>query len=205
MGIPNHIIRQLGNPAGLLGRFILWRLNDVNLDMNDRTFEALEVQKDDRVLEIGFGGASLLDRILASEPSLVAGAEISDLALAKARKRHAAAIAAGHLELSEIPNDGLPYSSGAFSKACCVNVIYFWDDVPAMMAEVLRVLQSKGRFVVCYEGAGPNDRETSPELVEHYLTQAGFEVLETLRERDRRDQAFFCTTAVKPSIAPVAF
>ena len=35
--------------------------------MNDATFEQLDLQSQDAVLEIGFGGGYLLDKIVASE------------------------------------------------------------------------------------------------------------------------------------------
>jgi len=55
MSRPKNILRQLGHPSGLLGRFILWRLNCINRGMNDLTFSTLNLSDNDHVLEIGFG------------------------------------------------------------------------------------------------------------------------------------------------------
>ena len=54
MSHSGKVLHQLGNPSGLLGRFILWRLKAVNRGMNDLTYRALDLKSGDRVLEIGF-------------------------------------------------------------------------------------------------------------------------------------------------------
>ena len=163
--------------------------------MNTSTLDALAIRRDDRILEIGFGGGALLEAILLAEPDFVAGVEISDLALTETKRRLASVIASGRLELATNESEDLPFEAGAFSKVCCVNVVYFWDDPVAWMSEVHRVLQPGGRFVLCYQEAGPNDRKTPPERIEEALANAGFDVIQTDRGRDRHNGEFCCTTA----------
>ena len=73
MAVSARILRQLGKPAGLLGRLILWELNRVNRGMNDVTFEALDLAAGDRVLDIGFGGGALIKRVLAEDRRRIRG------------------------------------------------------------------------------------------------------------------------------------
>jgi protein-L-isoaspartate O-methyltransferase len=81
MAYSERILRQLGNPSGMLGRFVLWRLNRVNSGMNQVALAALALSEGDRVLEIGFGGGALLDEMIVQRKALlVAGAERSQLA-----------------------------------------------------------------------------------------------------------------------------
>ena len=168
--------------------------------MNNSTIQLLDIHSDDCILEIGFGGGSLLDEMLSREPAKVVGAEISDLALIEARKRFTKAIAGGRLELENLQTERLPFRSGTFSKVCCVNVVYFWDDLAAMISEVHRVLRTGGQFVVSYQETGPNNRETPPASIERYLMRGGLEVLWTSREQDNRNGTYFTTAAHKPPV-----
>ncbi len=197
MQLPDFIVRQLAKPTGWLGRFILWRLNSANSDMNAATLKALAIKADDRILEIGFGGGALLEEIVRQKPQSVVGIEISQLAISKAQSRLSHAIADGTLKLGTLDGDTIPYEAGTFSKACCVNVIYFWDDPLAMISEVHRALQPDGQFVVCYEHVGPNERDTPVNWVEDCLRTAGFHRITTIRGVDRANEEFFCTTAGK--------
>ncbi len=200
MAYSARLLRQLGNPSGALGRFILWRLNRVNRGMNQATLQALALSEDDRVLEIGFGGGALLGSMLAlRQASLVVGADISQLALASARRKFKREVAAGLVEFVECGEATLPLCDGSFSKVCCVNVIYFWPDVPAMVAEVFRVLSAGGRFVLCYsEGSPDTVTKFPPERVEEMLRDAGYSDVKTTRGRDRENGTYHCTVAVRP-------
>lgn len=198
MQLPNYIVRQLAKPSGLLGRLILWQLDRVNGEMNKLTLDTLSINCDDRILEIGFGGGELLDEMLRRQPHSVTGIEHSQLAISKARKKFAYAMSDGVLDLVATAGDELPFEPDTFSKACCVNVIYFWDEPVAMISKVHCVLQPHGQFVVCYEPVGPNARQTSPDQVEGYLKTAGFCGIKTAHNRERSSGEFFCTTATKP-------
>ena len=200
MAVSARILRQLGKPSGLLGRLILWELNRVNRGMNDVTFEALDLAAGDRVLDIGFGGGALIKRVLAEEGvAFVAGADISQLAIGRAERRFKRAVAVGRAAFRECEMATLPYDDGAFSKVCGVNVIYFWPDVPAMVAEVFRVLAPGGAFVLCYaEGAPDKVTKFPSEAVETWLCEAGFEEAATSHDADKENGRYHCTVAVKP-------
>ena len=93
----------------------------------------------------------------------------------------------------------MPFDDGAFSKVCGVNVIYFWPDVPAMMAEVFRVLAPGGAFVLCYAEGAPDQVTKFPsEAVEAWLREAGFEGAATSHDADKENGRYHCTVALKP-------
>ncbi len=200
MGYSERAFRQLGNPSGLLGRFILRWLNRVNRGMNRATLQALTLTDGDRVLEIGFGGGALLGRIIAQRTaSLVAGADISQLALDAAQRKFRREIAAGRAAICECGEAELPFDDASFSKVCCVNVIYFWPDVPAMVREVSRVLSPGGSFVLCYaEGSPDTVTKFPPQRVERWLREAGFLQVATSHGHDRENGTYHCTVAFKP-------
>ena len=200
MAYSARILRQLGNPSGLLGRLILWQLNRVNRGMNDAAYRALDLSGGDRVLDIGFGGGALVEDVLAHDGvALVAGTDISRLAVDRATRRFRRAVGAGEADFRVCGETSLPFGDGAFSKVCCVNVIYFWPDAPAMIAEVFRVLSPGGAFVLCYaEGAPDKVTKFPSEAVEVWLHDAGFEHAATTHDTDEENGRYHCTVATKP-------
>ena len=203
MAYSSRILRQLGHPSGLLGRLILRRLNRVNSGMNAFALEALAPGDGDRVLEIGFGGGALIDRLLTDTGvAFVSGADISDLAVRAAGKRFAPDVAAGRAAFHICGEASLPFEDGYFTAAVCVNVIYFWPDVPAMLAEVRRVLSPGGRFVLAYaEGAPDRVTRFPADKVERLLRDAGFADTVTRQGSDAENGRYHCTAATVPPAA----
>jgi len=186
---PTIVRRQLAHPRGLLGRLVLWRLDAVNRGMNDFTLEALAPEADDRILEVGFGGGALLGQILETGVALVAGTDISEVALSRARKRYAAAV--DRPQLARCGDTALPFADGAFTKAAAVNGIYFWPDIGGRLEELRRVLEPGGRLVLCYGEAGPDGvPDFPPDRAEAVLAAAGFLDLRTDTTQDRENGTF---------------
>lgn len=199
MAYSPRILRQLGHPSGFLGRLVLRRLNRVNRGMNASAHAALDPGDGDRVLEIGFGGGCLIDSIMKHDGlAFVAGAEISNLAVQAARRRFAEDIAVGRLEIQQCGEATLPFSDAIFSSACCVNVIYFWPDVRAMLVETHRVLCADGVLVLVYVEGAPDTVATLPSTeVEEQLLDAGFASATTTHHSDRENGRYHCTIARK--------
>jgi len=198
MARSKNVVRQLGNPRGLFGRFILWWLNSLNRGMNDLAFTSLGLTNEDHVLEIGFGGGTLIGRILSKSNARVAGTDISALAIQSVTKQYRDAISNGRLQFTKSEGTSLPYEDGAFSRVCCVNVIYFWADVPAMIKEAYRVLDDGGKFIVCYQESAPDGLAKFPiNRVESSLSAAGFVDIVTVDGADNKSRAYHCTIATK--------
>jgi len=180
-----------------LGRLVLWRLDGVNRGMNEFTLEALAPEPDDRILEVGFGGGALLGQILDSGAALVAGTDVSEVALSRARKRYAAA--ADRPQLACCGDTALPFADAAFTKACAVNGIYFWPDIGGRLEELRRVLEPGGRLVLCYNEAGPDGvPDFPPDRVEAVLSASGFVGARTDTTDDRENGSYHRTVARRP-------
>lgn len=139
---------QFRNPHGTLGRVAGSVMKTANSGMNRFTLQLMDVQPDDRILEVGFGPGDLVRRLLdATDCRMVAGVDPSAVMLAEATKRNTAAIDDGRLQLQAGTISLLPYPDAAFTKVCSVNTIYFWPDPVSDLREVHRVLEPGGR---CY-------------------------------------------------------
>ncbi len=162
MSLPTWLISQLGRPRGLFGRFLARILNRANGAMNLHMVGALDLTPGAEVLEVGFGGGVALALLLAHDPTLrIVGIDLADDMLALARRRFAAELRAGRLELSQGVVEHLPYATARFDAACTANCVYFWPDLDAGLRELARVLRPGASLVVAIN---------SPDA----LIQAGF-------------------------------
>ena len=150
MWAKRFLAKQLARPSGFFGRFVLGRLlNVLNSAHNQLVLEQLAINSADRVLEVGFGGGALLERIVQLVPDgSVAGVEISEEMISNARLRFRAQIGAGRLELRYGKVELLPYPDSSFDKACSVNTIYFWPDLDVALREFSRVICPGGMLVL---------------------------------------------------------
>lgn len=184
MALPPWFIRQLGHPRGAFGRLLARALNRGNLPLNLHMIAALDVQPYWRVLEVGFGGGVGLDLLLRHEPTArAAGVELATDMVALVRRRFAAEVAAGRLEVSEGSVERLGFADASFDAACTANCVYFWPDVPAGLRELARVLRPGAPLVVAiqdpkvlrglgFDAQGLNTLD--PEKLAAELRAAGF-------------------------------
>ena len=152
MFIDKFLARQLGNPSGLMGRWVaapLW--NRRNSALNDAAFDNLALNPQDRVLEVGFGGGYLLGRMSSVvTDGLLAGVDVSPAMVAFCEKRFGSLVSGGKLEVKCARAESIPYSSGRFTKVCSVNSIFYWQDIPRAFGEFWRVLAEGGAAVMCF-------------------------------------------------------
>ncbi len=148
MGLLHTLALQFRRPSGFLGRVVGF-LFRVNREGNEWTLGLLEVQPTDHVLEVGFGPGLAIQKAAAlASRGKVAGVDFSEAMLKQARKRNAAAIAAGRVELTLGDAAALPYPNDSFDKVFAANVVYFWKDPLANLNELRRVLKPGGRLAL---------------------------------------------------------
>lgn len=179
------VSQQLRKPSGLYGRFIIpRRLRRLNALINRSTLAALEIEPDDRVLEVGFGPGELMSAIvpLVSAGS-VSGVDFSPEMVAVCARRLRDSVQAGRVDLRCAEAEHLPFEDGSFTKACTVNTLYFWNDPAVPLREFNRVLADGGKLVVAFSPKAtmqhvPVAREVftlyDPEQLEVLLEGAGF-------------------------------
>ena len=185
MSFSKYIAAQLRKPSGLFGRYVMTHLlNCLNLSINHLALEVLQLSTDDHVLEIGFGGGSLLAEMSRlTIRGKITGIDFSQEIVNACLKRYKKLIGNGAIELYCANVMELPFEAKTFSKVCTVNTIYFWSDPQRAFSQIHRVLKDEGIVVVCFSPKVSMQNRShklhgfilyDPEDVVSLLTATGF-------------------------------
>lgn len=189
--VDSIFMRMFGRPQGMLGRFggiIMARMNQA---LTYSVIDLLDIQPNDRVLEIGFGSGMGIQRLaeLAST-GYIAGIDYSKEMVEQATERNKLAIDAGLVDLRQGSVESLPFEDNTFDKALAVNSMQVWSDATFGLREMRRVMKNvDGRIAL---GFTPYSGQSSNGLTE-MLTTVGFTEVQ-LVETERG----FCTLAIAP-------
>lgn len=174
------LFEQFGRPTGLLGHLAGYLMS--RTDADDRwVIELLDVQPDDRVLEVGFGPGLAIALIAErATAGLVAGVDPSEVMVSQAIRRNRAAVRDGRVELRRGTVAALPYPDAHFTGACALHSLRFWPSVEGGLRELRRVLVPDGRVVLALRmrraGAGrfdPSRYEFTDEQVAGVVATLG--------------------------------
>lgn len=148
---PRFIAAQARDARGLVGRIVAFIMARETWSQNLRAIGALDLQPADRVLDVGCGHGRSLGMLAARTPGgRVAGVDPSRLMARIARRRTWRLVASGRTQVRVASADALPFPDGAFDAVLCVHVLYFWDDLPAALHEIARVLAPDGRLALLF-------------------------------------------------------
>lgn len=181
---PRFIARQLAHPRGWLGRLIMRLMNRHNARLNTFAIQTLHVGPDDRVLEVGFGGGSMLPYLL-DHAAFTAGVDRSAAAVTRARASFASSVASGRADFREGTVEALPFEAGSFSRALTVNTIYFWKSLDAGFREMHRVLAPGGQVAIGFLPREAMERMGTPPEI--FTMREPEEVIDALRRAGFQD------------------
>lgn len=172
---------QFGNPAGFWGKLagMIMAYNPSNRERALWVISLLKVQKNDRVLEIGFGPGWAIQQIskVVTEGD-IAGIDRSEVMVEQARKRNREAISRGRVDLRLGTVSNLPLYSEPFDKVFSINSIQFWDDPVENLKGLRGLLKPSGLIAIALQprnpGATEEDTETCGKEIVKNLEAAGF-------------------------------
>jgi SAM-dependent methyltransferase len=153
-----HVRAQFGRPTGLSGRTagLIMAHRSSNRRRNAWAVSLLGVQRDDRVLEIGFGPGVAIGELsgIATE-GYVCGLDHSEVMLRQAGKRNAERVRRGRVDLRLGSVEKLPAFEAPFDKILAVNAMQFWEQPVDRLRELRRVLRTGGRIAIAFQPRGP--------------------------------------------------
>ncbi len=149
MSLRTRIAEQFRRPEGLLGKVVAWMMERGNRPANDWVLDRLELRPTDHVLELGFGPGSTIPTVLErAVQGRYVGVDFSPAMVEQARRRHAAAIAAGRVTAHLGDLAGLPDGDASFDKVFAVNVLYFLPDPVGSLRTLRRLMRPGGRLAL---------------------------------------------------------
>lgn len=138
----DHLLRR---PRGPLAR-MMWRDMRSHHAIFRDTLARLYLTPDDHLLEVGCGGGTFAARALELGCRMTAVDHSADM-VALTTAVNETAVREGRLEVLEADAESLPLPDGRFTCATAMNVLFF-VHVPALLAELHRVLAPGGRLVL---------------------------------------------------------
>lgn len=175
------VFGQFLRPHGFGGGAAGWVMakRGSNRERNIWAVGLLDVQPHDRVLEIGFGpGVAIQELARRATSGLVVGVDHSEVMVRQARKRNAATMSSGRVDLRLGSAESLPAFDAPFDKVLAVNSLMFWDDPLARLKELHHLLRPGGRIAIVYQPRGPGSTDETAaragkEIADRFST-AGF-------------------------------
>jgi arsenite methyltransferase len=166
MGVDNYLARQISNPSGRFAPLVARLLNSGNRALNLEAIAALDPQPGMRVVDIGFGGGVSLPELASrvGEGGAVAGIDLSEAMVSRARGQFERLVGAGRLELELGSIASLPWPDAAFDRALSVNTIFYWPDIAAGLREARRVLRPGGVFALAMR----SQQAVAPARIERF-------------------------------------
>jgi SAM-dependent methyltransferase len=134
-------------PAGrLAGRLMLL------INKQQDIVDLLDVQPDDRVLEVGYGPGALIRLLRPTGAGRICGVDPSSDMRALASRAVRPEIAAGRIDLRSGRADHTGFPEAEFDRVVSVNNVAIWPDLEAGLRELARVTRPGGRILLAWHG-----------------------------------------------------
>ena len=190
-------ITQCMKPHGEEGFETIENMNENHREISEFAFECIDVNGDERILDIGCGGGVNIEKFLKLTSNNVDGLDYSEVSVASSIERNIDAVDNGRCTVIQADVQDMPIDDESYDLATAFETIYFWPEIQETFKEVSRVIKPNGRFMIAQgtDGNHPDDEKwlatvegmsvyTSPEL-ERYLLDAGFKSVESyVKEND---------------------
>jgi SAM-dependent methyltransferase len=196
-----QVVGQFMHPHGVGGHMAGWVMahRSSNRERNRWVVSLLDVQPTDRVLEIGFGpGIAIEELSRLTTRGTVIGVDRSEVMVRSARRRNAAAVRAGRVDLRLGSVEALPEFGAPLDKVFAVNSMGFWPEPVARLKELRTLLRPGGVVAIASQPRCPGATSETSVLAAHdidlALRAAGYP--RTRTERLDLEPPVVCVVAV---------
>ena len=189
-------IDQCMKPHGEEGIQTIQNMNENHKNISEFAFSCIDVNNDDRILDIGCGGGVNIEKFLKITKNNVDGLDYSEVSVAESIKRNQKAIDDERCEIFQADVRDMPIEDESYDLVTGFETIYFWPDIGETFKEVSRIIKPNGQFMIAQgtDGTHPDDEKwlatvegmsvyTAPEL-EKYLLDAGFKSVKSYKKEN---------------------
>ena len=208
MGFSKFFAQQARKPSGLFGRLVMSRIFDKgNAFLNQFVIEIMAVNKNDLILEIGFGTGNLIYEMAGKiSEGLIEGIEFSDEMISITQKRNKKYIAEDKVKIHNGNFDEYAFEKNNFDKICTINTIYFWQEPKKTAEKIAEILKPGGKFITAFEDIRQlQDRKLDEDIFQLYsafdvkdlLFNSGFLTDVSIETRKKGKSKYHCVVAIK--------
>ena len=189
-------IDQCMKPHGEEGIETIERMNVNHKDISEFAFECVDVEDNDKILDIGCGGGVNIEKFLKLTKNSVDGLDYSDVSVSESIKRNQKAVNEKRCRVIQANVCDMPLENESYDLVSAFETIYFWPDIENTFKEVFRIIKPNGQFLIAQgtDGNHPEDETwlntvegmsvyTAPELKE-YLLNAGFSSVDVFKKEN---------------------
>ncbi|MFT9597641.1 SAM-dependent methyltransferase [Mesobacillus sp.] len=170
--------KQFEKPRGILGKLAGTIMYFENRKINRWSIQKLQVRKNDRILEIGFGPGYGIKTLMSNYRGIeVDGIDLSEKMKNAATKRNKEWIEHGkvHLTIDDVGNFQPEHN---YNRIISVNNYPLWDQPLTSLSHLLRLLKQGGRIVLTVqpreEGSTARTAKQLGERMKIDLLNTGF-------------------------------
>ena len=207
------LLGQVRKPGRWVGRPFLWMMNVSHSPLTTWGLEQVGIGTDFVILDVGCGGGATVNRLAAiASDGKVCGIDYANGSIDVSRRKNAALIAAGRVDIRKASVSDLPFDPGTFNLVTAVETHYYWPDLAASMREIRRVLKPGGALIIIAESYRGSRFDGVQRVVmkalksvhlsvdEHreLFTTAGYS---DVRVIERRGSGWICATGRVPALA----
>ena len=138
---------QAKKPTGFIGKILARGMALGHRSFYKNTAKVLDLQPDDKYLEIGFGSGLFIKKY-ASHVTRIAGLDYSEDMVKLASSINENLIKSGKAELKQGTVSNIPWSNNEFSAVAGIETFFFWPEPEASLKEIFIVLAPDGRLVL---------------------------------------------------------
>ncbi|MDM5298860.1 class I SAM-dependent methyltransferase [Bacillus pumilus] len=150
--IQSWIGKQMREPKGLLSKWVARYMEKNHHNINQWTIQLLNIQENDRILEIGTGRGMTLSKVAEHlDRGKVYGVDASHHMIKYAKRKNKKFVEQNKAVITLGKAEKLPFEDRSFNKLFTVQTIYYLPDMEQVMKEVYRVLQVDGEVFLSFQ------------------------------------------------------
>lgn len=196
--IKQFLFTQFGKPTGKVGRLIGIVMQFKNRKRINWALKLVNVQPNDKILEIGFGpGIAINQMAKKTHSGYIAGIDHSAEMFKLAYQRNSKYIQSyeHNVELHCVSLNEYQYPVSFFNKVLAINVSMFWYDKTVHFKNIKIMLKSGGKLFLIHQPRNNESIESIIEDTESSLNEAGFQNITVYKEKMKPADAL-CFVAV---------